>query len=184
MPEIEGKAETEDLVVRGDGVQHMPERDMEEWQRDYHIMDLFHTGYVFAPTCPLNMHPAFRLQHSFTPTHILCQTRPGPPSFVALRPLASRTELTFNYGPSVLERLRDCNPSQTSTESDMDYSFSLSGSPHPLIGGSGGGLETTAKLYQRLETRAKMLHGQDERADLAFNIASPTPSPAERNIVS
>ena len=170
MPELEEAAETHDLVIDGEGVMHVEEASMQDWQRDYYIMDLYKTGYVFVPTNRRHMHPGFRLQHSFDPSHQLCQTRSGPPAFVSLRPVASRGELTFNYGPSVLERLYDATSgTQTSTtESDMDFSMSLSGSPHAVVGK--GGTHTTRTLYERLERRVLLLRGEDERADLAFDI--------------
>ena len=100
MPATGGAVRTEDIVFDGPTVVHCARAAMESWQAEYAIMDLFNQGYVFVPKSLEHMHPGFRVQHSFAPSHQLTQTKPGPVSLVQ-EPgveLGDNLEITFNYG--------------------------------------------------------------------------------------
>ena len=134
---------TEELLLEGDRVVHLRVTNLHEWQLDYYVLDLHQPGFAFAPRDQENMHPVFRIQHSFSPTHCLRQSKYGrSPTLVCLKPLHSREELTFTYDKSVFQRLRDMN-TQTSTETGM----------------VNGGSETSSMMYARLTTRVRMLGG-------------------------
>ena len=130
---------TEDLVFEGARVVRLRVTNLHEWQLDYHVLDLHQPGFAFAPSDRANIHPVFRVQHSFSPTHFLRQSKCGrPPALVCLKPLHSREEVTFKYDNRVFERLR-----QTPTETGMGNGVS----------------ETPAMMYARLTTRVRMLGG-------------------------
>ena len=165
------------IVFDGPDVLHLRFDELQPWQHDYAILDLFKHGWCYAPASRTGMlHKGFYVQHSFDPTHQLTQTHAGPPFLIAMYNMPRGGEITFDYGRSVFERLADRDShSQNTDASDVTNSQSLTGSQESLVGRGNGGSDTTVQLWRRLEARALRLAGQDHRADLAFG---PAESPS------
>ena len=165
---------TEELTFAGPHVLHIALEDMEPWQKEYAIQDIFEAGMVFVPDTPSCVCKLFRVQHDGNdPTHELAQRDAKTCVLVPLRHIIKGGEITFDYFGREEEDMISSSTVLADSSTDPDHSLSLSSSQS--VGGSqieltGNGIGTTARLLSLLEKRLTKIGEEEVCESLAFEI--------------
>ena len=132
--------------------------DMQEWQREYAIGDIFDRTMVFVPATRAIDCKLFRANHDpDDPSYWCYQLERGICVFYPLKQMDPGGDITFDYFGGDA----DSTPSNSQSLSLS----SLSGSPDVL---TGNGKTTTAELFRGIEERWRKWGGKEACAALAF----------------